>query len=200
MFFTLVRKQRQSGNSFINDLHVGDEYFESEEILQGWFKHFSELATPNEQSVFDFDFYNLCKKDHADIQKLYEHCKSRKTTAAEIKEALKHINKGKAEDIFGLSIENVCYAGDECIFFLEKLINAIFSHGKIPETLKTGLLSPIFKNKGDKKDSKNYRGINRMTSGWTENFYLLIYFLIFAGSASSLKEIFHICGCIGLSR
>ena len=99
LFFTLVRKQRQSGNSFINDLHVGDEYFESEEILQGWFKHFSELATPNEQSVFDFDFYNLCKKDHADIQKLYEHCESRKTTAAEIKEALKHINKGKAEDI-----------------------------------------------------------------------------------------------------
>ena len=71
---------------------------------------------------------------------------------SEIKEALKHINKGKAGDIFGLSIENVCYAGDECIFFLEKLINAIFSHGKIPEMLKTGLLSPIFKNKGDKKD------------------------------------------------
>ena len=73
---------------------------------------------------------------------------------------MKHINKGKEEDNFGLSIENVCYAGDECIFFLEKLINAIFSHGKIPEMLKTGLLSPIFKNKGDKKDSKNYRGIS----------------------------------------
>jgi hypothetical protein len=29
----------------------------------------------------------------------------------------------------------------------------------IPELVKVGLLSPIYKNKGDKNDSKNYRGI-----------------------------------------
>ena len=39
------------------------------------------------------------------------------------------------------------------------LINQIFEHQKIPEMLKTGLLTLIYKNKGDRKDSKNYRGI-----------------------------------------
>ena len=31
--------------------------------------------------------------------------------------------------------------------------------GEIPESLKIGLLTPMFKNKGLSKDSKNYRGI-----------------------------------------
>ena len=31
--------------------------------------------------------------------------------------------------------------------------------GKVPDCLKIGLISPIFKNKGSNKESKNYRGI-----------------------------------------
>ena len=39
------------------------------------------------------------------------------------------------------------------------LINNIISQYSIPELIQVGLLSPIYKNKGDKNDSKNYRGI-----------------------------------------
>ena len=31
--------------------------------------------------------------------------------------------------------------------------------GKVPDCLKTRLISPVFKNKGSNKESKNYRGI-----------------------------------------
>ena len=31
--------------------------------------------------------------------------------------------------------------------------------GKVPDCLKTSLISPVFKNKGSNKGSKNYRGI-----------------------------------------
>jgi hypothetical protein len=37
--------------------------------------------------------------------------------------------------------------------------SSIFLEGDIPEVLKIGLLSPIFKNKGSKNDAINYRGI-----------------------------------------
>jgi hypothetical protein len=39
------------------------------------------------------------------------------------------------------------------------ITNEIFRQGKVPETLKVGLLTPIFKNKGLKSQATNYRGI-----------------------------------------
>ena len=46
---------------------------------------------------------------------------------------------------------------------MEKLLllitNEIFRQGRVPETLKAGLLTPILKNKGLKTQATNYRGI-----------------------------------------
>ena len=70
-----------------------------------------------------------------------------------------YIHKGKAEDCFGLSVENSCFAIDSFIEFIVTIIYQICEHQKIHEMLKTGLLTPIYKNTGDRKDSKNYRGI-----------------------------------------
>ena len=39
------------------------------------------------------------------------------------------------------------------------ITNEIFRQGKVPETLKVGLLTPIFKNKGLKSQVTNNRGI-----------------------------------------
>jgi hypothetical protein len=61
-------------------------------------------------------------------------------------------------DIYGLSIENIIYAGEEFLHHLLDLINNIIAQNSIPELVKVGLLSPIYKNKGEKNDSKNYRG------------------------------------------
>jgi hypothetical protein len=36
---------------------------------------------------------------------------------------------------------------------------AIFESGIVPDMIKEGLLSPVFKNKGSILDIKNYRGI-----------------------------------------
>ena len=39
------------------------------------------------------------------------------------------------------------------------ITNEIFRQGKVPETLKVGLLTPIFKNKGLKSQATNNKGI-----------------------------------------
>jgi hypothetical protein len=47
----------------------------------------------------------------------------------------------------------VRHAGENIITVLTHILNSIFLEGDIPEVLKIGLLSPIFKNKGSKNDA-----------------------------------------------
>jgi hypothetical protein len=42
---------------------------------------------------------------------------------------------------------------------LALFINIIFECGEIPEILKIGLLSPVYKKKGTKQQASNYRDI-----------------------------------------
>ena len=159
LFYKLIKKQRQKGNSLISDLNVGNEHFEGDALIEGWFLHFKNLATPTDCPDFNEQFLNLCKDDYRFIKHYTSACERKTVTVSLVKRALKHIHKGKSEDCFGLSVENLCYASDSFIEFIVMLINQIFEYQKIPEMLKTGLLTPIYKNKGDGKDSKNYRGI-----------------------------------------
>jgi hypothetical protein len=69
------------------------------------------------------------------------------------------MKKGKAADVFELTVENILYGGDELLYIIHKIIVAITREGHIPDLLKTGLLTPIFKNKGSKLHVANYRGI-----------------------------------------
>ena len=65
-------------------------------------------------------------------------------TMNELEKAIKSINKGKAADIYGLTIEHIFNAGKEAVIYLLALINHIFHAGDIPELLKTGVLTPVF--------------------------------------------------------
>ncbi|VDI59543.1 Hypothetical predicted protein [Mytilus galloprovincialis] len=81
----------------------------------------------------------------------------------EISNAIKNINKGKSADYFGITIEHIVNAlvnaGEIMVILLQSIINEIFQQGYVPDLLKIGLLTPIFKNKGSKNDAGNYRGI-----------------------------------------
>jgi hypothetical protein len=68
------------------------------------------------------------------------------------------INRGKSADYHGLAIEHIINAGKDMEKLLLLITNEIFRQGRVPETLKAGLLIPIFKNKGLKTQATNYRG------------------------------------------
>lgn len=58
-----------------------------------------------------------------------------------------------------ITAENVIYGSNTFLNYLQKLINVSFANGHIPDSMKIGTLFPVFKNKGDIKNAKNYRGI-----------------------------------------
>ena len=66
--------------------------------------------------------------------------------------AINSINRRKSADYYNITIEHFLYSKDQIISILVLLINNIFRTGEIPDSLKIGLLSPIYNNKGSKND------------------------------------------------
>ena len=57
-----------------------------------------------------------------------------------------------------LTSEHLKYGGQYVEIYLLNLVNFIFASKKVPQVLKSGLITPIFK-KGEKTNPASYRGI-----------------------------------------
>ena len=100
LFFKLIRKQRKKGNIFITDLHVENEVFSRENIIDGFHLHFSKLAIPTADETYNYDHLNLCEQDYDTIEQICSHYATMQVDVSTVKEAIASINRGKAEDIF----------------------------------------------------------------------------------------------------
>ena len=76
-----------------------------------------------------------------------------------MKKAIASLNRGKAPDVYGVTAEHIYYGGPAIMNCVQTLINNILFNKEIPSSMKLGILHPIFKNKGNCKESQNYRGI-----------------------------------------
>ena len=160
LFHTLVNKQRGRGKNFIENLYVGEDcYSGSDDILTVFKRHFESLAeetiNPKYVEKYHIDVY----VEYSAIKNIVKNKDVEPVILSEIKKALQQLNIGKSPDLYGLVVENIQYAGDSAINLPLSIINCMFKSGVVPDCLKTGLLTPIYKNKGEKNQSRNYRGI-----------------------------------------
>ena len=117
------------------------------------------MANGATTAVYDEKFHSQVNSEFDSIKELVRQTEIEQITLDELRKAISQINTGKSADIYGLTIENVLYAGESALEFLLCALNIIFETGEIPDGLKAGLLTPIYKNKGERNNSKNYRGI-----------------------------------------
>ena len=71
---------------------------------------------------------------------------------------IKSLNTGKSDDIFNIKAEHFVHANDAVAPVLSTLFNAMKEMGRVPDCMKLGVLTPVFKRKGSNLDAKNYRG------------------------------------------
>ena len=81
----------------------------------------------------------------------------------EIENVILKLNNEKASGLDNVTNEYIKYTMHIMIPLYVKLFNFIFDKGIIPEIWSVGLINPIFKNKGNPKDPKNYRAIALMS-------------------------------------
>ena len=60
-------------------------------------------------------------------------------------DALRSLNTGKSPDIFGVAAEQFIYASEALVTVLARLMNDIFVYGNIPDIMKQGVLTPVYK-------------------------------------------------------
>jgi hypothetical protein len=160
LFHKLVRNNRKKGNDVIMDLNVNGIQYEGEEnIITGFREHFRQLATLDPEMDIDSKYHNMVEEEIKIINEIVADKNISNINSDEIMKAIRSINRGKSADYHGLTTEHIVNAGKDMENLLLVITNEIFRQGKVPETLKVGLLTPIFKNKGLKSQATHYRGI-----------------------------------------
>ena len=156
---TMVKNNRNKGGC-TTELQVDGKIYKGEEVIVGFNQHFSKLAnTTMTSKSTNYNYHQNVEYEIDLIQQLVNCRQIPNATFQEIQDAIKSMNKGKSADIFGITIEHFIHGGKKLEVLLLNTINLMFKKGLVPDLLKAGLLSPVFKNKGNKNVSNNYRGI-----------------------------------------
>ncbi|MCG8032572.1 MAG: reverse transcriptase family protein, partial [Candidatus Thiodiazotropha taylori] len=162
LFHKLINRQRGKLSNCINELHVNDRVYKTDaDILNGWRQHFEQLASPCFDDRFDKDYEKLVALELNEIIDLCDRdpLEYEWITQKEVSSAIKSLNKGKSPDLYNVTAEHLIKGEQQLVPVLTILLNKMLQLGTVPDSLKLGILTPVFKKKGSNLDSKNYRGI-----------------------------------------
>lgn len=125
------------------------------DVFYDHFKDLNEADLCLQEDPFDIE--NYCKV--AFSPKIL----SEKITYTEISKCIKNLKNNKAPGKDGVINEQIKNAPDCLIELLQLLFNVIFDSGIIPSSWAIGSVVPLYKNKGDKHSTDNYRGITLLS-------------------------------------
>ena len=161
LFWKLLKGQRSSlqMSSFLVD---GKLITDKKQIREMWADHFEELGTPSENTQFDSDFLTRVTTN---VQQIFTSCTDDPSGVLsgplQYEEVARVCSQLKPE-VCGVLIdyEHVKFAGPDLWILLQDLYQTFLESCMIPESLKSGVILPLFKGKGTKANNKdNYRGI-----------------------------------------
>ncbi|KAK3097462.1 hypothetical protein FSP39_009833 [Pinctada imbricata] len=164
-FYSIIRMQRTTLDNHIMELTVGDEIYKGQNMMQGWVDHFSKLSDSNNETSTNLSYDTSYRRQvDDDFDMIYDICSANTVneitvTTEDISVAIKKLHCGKAPDAYGIMSEHIVYLDEEILSLLCNIYNAIFNLQTVPDVLKLGTISPVFKKKGKRSEAKNYRGI-----------------------------------------
>ena len=107
-------KQRGKLKVCVNKLLVNGKIYKSDnEILGAWREHFEVLATPVDHKDFDDKYRQQVESEVSEIMDMCSsssaHTSPNSVSMQQVKEAIESINRGKAADFHGVTIEHFLY-------------------------------------------------------------------------------------------
>ena len=122
-------------------------------VCHMWQKHYQGLLnSSSDNTEKDFVLQSLSNlQDQFEIQRF---------TASDIKDAMKHLQKGKVPGPDSIASEHLLFADERIYYLLSMLFNAMLIHSYLPDKFMLSLIIPLLKDsKGDVTSRDNYRPI-----------------------------------------
>ena len=129
--------------------------------LDNFFEGFKALSGTDSHGEFTNDPMDIDESsdENEGNRELADQILNSEFTLEEIYLRVKDLKNGKAAGTDKILNEFIKSTFHEMKFVYVDLFNRVLSDGKIPESWTIGMITPIYKNKGDKMDVNNYRGI-----------------------------------------
>ena len=118
-----------------------------------YFKNLNEGDENMECNDDDIDINVVCNNP------LYDEILNGEITELEIVEAIKGLKNNKAPGSNRILNEYLKNSPPILVSIYCKLFNLVFDSGIIPESWTSGIIKPVFKNKGNPTDPDNFRAI-----------------------------------------
>ena len=128
------------------------------EALNRWREHFYHLLN-HPPIPTDPDLLEEANNNHLTNQQ----CSIDPVTEAEVHAALKKLRNSKAPGVCGITAEMLKYGGNTIIRWMTIIINFVWVLEVLPEDWTRGIILPFWKQKGEKLDCSNYRGITLLS-------------------------------------
>ena len=129
---------------------------DKKDILNRWAEHYGTLFSDT-RSVEDASLDS--------IQQLpVKHELDEPPSFDEVQTAVRKTNSHKAPGIDGLPAEVYKYSGDQLLEKLTSLFTLCWSKGEVPGDLRDAVIVSLYKNKGEKSDCSNYRGVTLLST------------------------------------
>ncbi|MCG8113153.1 MAG: reverse transcriptase family protein [Candidatus Thiodiazotropha taylori] len=159
-FNQLIKRNKVSSTS-TQCLKIGErDCYSTEQQCEAFAKYYEDLAVPKE-NVYENTYLNLCSVRQKVVEQYLkeENLTEIMFTVSDIESGIQKLNSGKSPDEFGLSAEHLKFAKDIVAETITPLFNQILETRSIPETFKTGILTPVIKKDKDPCLVNSYRGI-----------------------------------------
>ena len=133
------------------------------DLHQAWTSYFEKLATPTDCPEYDkehkasVELKNVILEDRCEASRHITLCPS--VDKDHVSEMIGDLKNNKAPDMWGICSEHLKHADPVLLEMLTTLINQVLRRRQIPPDLKQGVITPVYKGKGDKSLPDSYRRI-----------------------------------------
>lgn len=129
-------------------------------LIGEFYEHFKQLSQEMNDNQMNDESGSECSELGEKFDTTELNCP---ITDTEISKCIKKLKNGKSSGVDEMINEYIKSTEIILLPLYVKLFNKILDEGKIPEEWVIGLIVPIYKNKGDKMDTNNYRGITLLS-------------------------------------